>query len=235
MAGVLIGKALLHQLNHPTLWARIANRIANLAKKIFYDVKGDEVKQSLLEANQLASQIAQGFISPHFTGTVQNALKVKETRYSAFFVEKQLFNDVFQRLAACAKALRPLNYKRAKALEDVMKNLKALNATQKAEINMITEELNRQQCMEGIAEGMVTALQELTSLQGELSKIDMKYFETKSQEYARTIREAITLVNTLSQLYKDVSSHVYFVEQSKVGIPYEQLRQIRIVTKDGIE
>lgn len=58
LAGVLIGKALLKELNNTSVWARLANRIANLAKRIFYSLKGDEIKLAVLEANKQAANIA---------------------------------------------------------------------------------------------------------------------------------------------------------------------------------
>lgn len=106
VAGVLVGRALQNKVDNKMAWQRLANRIAFMAKKIFYSIKGDEVRAAMLQAEKIARQIAEGFMSPNFEGSVDLALETQETLYNA----KPSYNvvtyrKVNQRLRKLAKEL----------------------------------------------------------------------------------------------------------------------------------
>lgn len=83
VAGTLVGRALENEVENRTPWQRLANRIASKAKRIFATIKGDEIMRASIEAKDIASKIAEGFISPNFSGNINNALNTKETLYNA--------------------------------------------------------------------------------------------------------------------------------------------------------
>jgi len=83
LAGALIGKALLGEIDKQAPWQTLLNRLIDYAKTIFAKLKGDRVLQAKIESNQIADRIARGFMSPNFTGSVEEAVNVKETLYSA--------------------------------------------------------------------------------------------------------------------------------------------------------
>ena len=83
VAGVLVGRALQDKVDNKMAWQKLANRIATLAKKIFYTISGNEVMLATTQAQEIARQIAEGFASPDFNGDVETAVNMRETLYSA--------------------------------------------------------------------------------------------------------------------------------------------------------
>ena len=83
VAGTLVGKALENEVENRTPWQRLANRVASKAKRIFATIKGDDIMKASIEAKDIANKIAEGFMSPNFSGNINNALNTKETLYHA--------------------------------------------------------------------------------------------------------------------------------------------------------
>ena len=83
VAGMLVGQALQGKIDDKMAWQKLAQRIATFCKKVFYNLKGDDIKLSILNAESTARQIAEGFVSPNFNGNVETALQTKEMLYSA--------------------------------------------------------------------------------------------------------------------------------------------------------
>lgn len=99
VAGTLIGEALLGNIDKRTPWQSLVNRIVTNAKKIFATLKGDEVMKASLEAKEIAEYVAAGFISDKFEGTVDEALSIRETLYSApVSFNVRTFRDVLGKL-----------------------------------------------------------------------------------------------------------------------------------------
>lgn len=99
VAGTLIGEALLGNIDKRTPWQSLVNRIVTNAKKIFASLKGDEVVKASLEAKEIAEYVAAGFMSDKFEGTVDEALSIRETLYSApVSFNVKTFRDVLGRL-----------------------------------------------------------------------------------------------------------------------------------------
>ena len=91
VAAVLVGRALQNKVD---------------TKKIFYTLKGDEVKSAMLQAEKTAKQIAEGFMSPNFEGKVETALETKETLYDAKpSYNIKTYREVNQRLRKLAQEL----------------------------------------------------------------------------------------------------------------------------------
>ena len=99
VAGTLIGEALLGNIDKRTPWQSLVNRIVTNAKKIFATLKGDEVVKASLEAKEIAEYVAAGFMSDKFEGTVEEALRTRETLYSApTSFNVRTFRDVLGKL-----------------------------------------------------------------------------------------------------------------------------------------
>ena len=110
VAGSLVGRALRQEIDRKAPWQRLAYRIADLAKRIFHTIKGDEVYNAVSEAKKIADQIAGGFMSSNFDGNVETALETKETLYSAKeSFNKQKYRDVVNRLNLTVARLKSVD------------------------------------------------------------------------------------------------------------------------------
>lgn len=207
LAGALVGKALLNKLEHYSIWARMANRLATIIKKTFYTIKKDEVKLAFLEANTYASQIANGFISHHFTGTVQNALNYKETRYRRKSENRALYETTISCMENLASVLKPLNAKRARNISKFLMGLKATGNLIKegTDSNTITQAIIDGKSLECIALTLDALMSELPDIQRELAQIDMNLWNMKNLEYGKTIRAAYETVHTLEMLINQLN------------------------------
>lgn len=83
IAGTLVGQAIAGNIDNRAPWQSLVNKIVNTAKRIFYTIKGDDIAKAALDAENIADMIARGFMSPNFSGSVEEALKTKETLYNA--------------------------------------------------------------------------------------------------------------------------------------------------------
>lgn len=109
-AGVAVGKALIHKLENRTVWQNIAHRIANLAKKIFATVSGNEVMKTALEVESIALDIAEGFISDNFEGSVETALETRETLFDEdLTIEVKSFRTVVESLRRLSSEMRGIS------------------------------------------------------------------------------------------------------------------------------
>ena len=99
VAGTIIGEALLGNIDKRTPWQSLVSRIVTNAKKVFATLKGDEVMKASLEAKEIAEYVAAGFMSDKFEGTVDEALSIRETLYSApVSFNVRTFRDVLGKL-----------------------------------------------------------------------------------------------------------------------------------------
>lgn len=99
VAGTLIGEALAGNIDKRTPWQSLVNRIVTNAKKVFATIKGDEIMKASLEARKIAEYVADGFMSDKFEGTVEEALRTRETLYSATTsFNVRTFRDVLGKL-----------------------------------------------------------------------------------------------------------------------------------------
>ena len=74
---------------------------------------GDDIKAAKISAQLIATKIADGFMSPNFTGTVEQALDTEETLYSkqdSFNFSK--FKDVAARMKLQAQLIKSINASR---------------------------------------------------------------------------------------------------------------------------
>lgn len=99
VAGTIVGEALAGHIDNRAPWQALMVRIVNNIKKVFATLKGDEIMKASIEAKEIAEYIAAGFMSDTFEGTVEEALKTRETLYSApVSFNVRTFRDILGKL-----------------------------------------------------------------------------------------------------------------------------------------
>lgn len=110
IAGTLVGQAIAGNIDKRAPWQSLVNRIVNTAKRIFYTIKGDDIAKAALDAENIADMIAKGFMSPNFSGSVEEALKTKETLYNApTSFNVKVFKQTVNRLKLQASEMRSIS------------------------------------------------------------------------------------------------------------------------------
>lgn len=75
-AGKLVGRQIAGEVDKRSAFANLVQRIVDMAKRIFKGfMSGNDVKKDIVSANKIAQQIAEGFMSPTFTGDVSDVLE----------------------------------------------------------------------------------------------------------------------------------------------------------------
>lgn len=109
VAGKLVGKALQRKLENNSAIKVLANRIANLAKRVFYNITGDQVRWLAAKAEQTANRIAYQFVEGDNSFSLENALRTKETRYSDDSTKnQQLYENVMDEMGRMVKTLEAI-------------------------------------------------------------------------------------------------------------------------------
>ena len=110
IAGTLVGQAIAGNIDGKAPWQTLAERIVNMAKRVFHSIKGDNIANATLEAERIADMIAKGFMSPNFTGSVEEALKTKETLYNApTTFNVKVFKQAVNRLKLQASEMKSIS------------------------------------------------------------------------------------------------------------------------------
>lgn len=98
-AGFLVGQYIMNEVDQESTLSRLAGRIVNLAKRMFYRLTLDDVSRMREEAKAIAKNIARGFMSGDNAGNIENALENREVLYSSVdSVPVSSFKDVIQQL-----------------------------------------------------------------------------------------------------------------------------------------
>lgn len=106
-AGMLVGRALIGNIDKLTTFGKIVERLKSLIKRVFSTISGNDVLNATEEAKHIADKIAAGFMSHEFTGTVEQALETKETLYNAKpSYNVQVYKDTVERLRKTVTALK---------------------------------------------------------------------------------------------------------------------------------
>ena len=109
VAGRLVGKALQRKLDNNGTINVLANRIANLAKRIFYRFTGNEVRWTEAKAEQIANKIAYGFVEGEGNYSVENAISITETMHDATLtVNQKVYRDAIDELGRMTKQLEAI-------------------------------------------------------------------------------------------------------------------------------
>lgn len=153
VAGDLVGKALTNRINKKTVWGNLADRIASLAKRVFYSIKGDKVKKARLDAERVAGQIAKGFLYPNFEGNLENALATEETLYSADYSDNvRTYKKIITQLSTAAEEFRAMGSNLASVFDSILAQVQA--DRREAAVNQNIGSLADAMAIQGIAESL---------------------------------------------------------------------------------
>lgn len=215
VAGSLVGRALRQEIDRKAPWQRLAYRIADLAKRIFHTIKGDEVYNAVSEAKKIADQIAGGFMSSNFDGNVETALETKETLYSAKqSLNKRVFREVVNRLNLATSRLKAIdNNLFATKLQAILGDVEAGRTTALANQGLMADLM----ALDGIAVAidniadMIGPGKEVNNLLDSVDFDNDAEFFSNMPTYAKKLRQvSIFLQNSiaLQQLIKDMITPV---------------------------
>ena len=210
VAGVLVGKALMNEVDNKSAWNKLANRIANLAKRIFATIKGDEVLKDILNAENIARNIARNFMSSEFEGNIDNALSIRETLYSADLnINTETYRKVINGLSNTADILKSIS-------EDVLylkvRNIRLIAGSDRlTSINMNPNNaLSNGLALDGIAEALSIILdmcgpgKEINNLLESVDFLNTSDFLNNIAENGRKLRQVHTFVMNSINLQKEV-------------------------------
>ena len=110
VAGRLVGRALQRKLDSGSPIKVLANRIANIAKRIFYRFTGNEVRWAATKAEQIANKIAYGFVEGNDSFSVENAISIVETMHHSNgpTTNQKVYRDVIDELGRMTKELEAI-------------------------------------------------------------------------------------------------------------------------------
>ena len=110
VAGRLVGRALQRKLDNGSPAKVLANRIANIAKRVFYKFTGNEVRWAAAKAEQIANKIAYGFVEGDNSFSVENAISIPETMHDArLTVNQKVYRDTIDELGRMTKQLEAIS------------------------------------------------------------------------------------------------------------------------------
>ena len=69
-AGFLVGQYIVNEIDQESILSKLAGRIVNLAKRMFYTLTLNDVENMRLEAQNIAKNIARGFMSGDNVGNI---------------------------------------------------------------------------------------------------------------------------------------------------------------------
>lgn len=110
VAGRLVGKALQRKLDNGAPYKVLANRIANLAKRVFARITGNDVRWAAAKAEQIANKIAYQFVEGSDKFSVENAINIKETMMDArLTINQKVYRDTMDELGRMVKRLEAIS------------------------------------------------------------------------------------------------------------------------------
>ena len=110
VAGRLVGKALQRKLDNNARYKVLANRIANIAKQVFYNITGNEARWIAAKAEQVANKIAYQFIEGNNKFSVENAINIEETmQHSNQTTNQKVYKQVMDEFGRMVKQLEAID------------------------------------------------------------------------------------------------------------------------------
>lgn len=207
-AGDLVGKALMDEVDKTSIVGKLASRIANMAKRIYYAIKADVIANDRLKAESLARNIARQFMTQDDFGDINNALNKKETLFSAEYnIASKTFKNVMSQISLTASKLKSMN---AQATYDRLSSLiQSASLGRVTSINMDpTSDLATILSLEGIV-SVITEFSDLAEDGGYIQRLldsidfedDLKFYENFSA-HGNSIRQAHELIRNIVQVQK---------------------------------
>lgn len=227
VAGALVGKALNNDIDQRNMLSSLLDRIVNLAKKTFAKFTGNEVLAAKVEAQEIASEIAKGFMSATFQGGVENALQTQETLYNAELSPNvKAFKTVANSVYAMARQLEAINSSLALQMGSILEEMEqsfSLNTDMDFEKVNAFNDLN---ALKGIAQCVQIMMNMMVEeIPGRLDSINFSNsltFAENQAQYGQKLRElhiftqnAIALTN---ELLKGLSGSQEFQSLTVAGV-----------------
>lgn len=230
VAGTLVGRAIAGHIDKRAPWQSLVKRIVDLAKRVFYSIKGDNISLAKLSAQNIAEQIAKGFMSPDFQGTVENALETKETLFSAndsFNVKK--FKEIAARMRLQAIEMRAIS-------GDLFDKFNALAAQVESKVSSLNAGINSDvMALEGIAEAVVLMsdlmVNEIPSTLDSIDFDNISDFATNMPRNGKALRMVRTYARNAKALVDIITSATPRITDAKKLIG--DVRDIRVIDSTG--
>jgi hypothetical protein len=198
VAGYLVGRAINGEIDKRSSWQNLVGRIVNQIKRVFNNITGNEIANARLEATRTADAIAQGFMSPGFQGTVENALETQETLYSARdSVNVATFKSVLNVLKQQASEMSAIDkslYGKYSLLEGQVEAGRV-----SSQPSIFADHI----AVDGITEAMDLMVDSIPEMINKLNKVDFNVASI-TPENAALLREVATFVSNAQALIKIV-------------------------------
>ena len=195
-AGYLVGEALKKEIDNDGVVGRLINRIVGIAKRVFYKLKGDDIAYLKSQVESLAYEIANGAINDKFEVSVDNALKTKETLYSAPDTKKvEKFKEIVKKLQTQVLQVKAFDYRASKRYQELHDYV----ATGKILGNNPSSILGDMLAYEGLVNLLTALPNELISISDRVASIDINYSGIDSK-VASTLRQARILLDNTYQI-----------------------------------
>lgn len=219
VAGALVGKALLNQLGNNTVFGRLANRIATIAKKVFYSIKADDIQLSKIKAQQMAERIAKDYVSREFEGTVENAIDTLETLYNQeYSYNVQTYKKVVVQLKSAINELKAMNSTLASKIGSI---LTLTQLGRESTINSNMDLLADRVSLEGLAEAAELIIDIMTEeMPNLLNSVDFQNtldFATNLTRNGHALREAHLVTHRCIKIAEIISDAL--TADPETGIP----------------
>lgn len=198
VAGYLVGKAINGEIDKRASWQSLIGRIVDTIKRVFNTITGNEIANAKLDAIRTADAIAQGFMSPGFQGTVENALETQETLFSAKdSVNVTTFKSILNILRSQTEEMRAID----KSLYNKYNQL--AGQVEAGRISNSPSLFADLIAVDGITEAMDLMVDTVPEMINKLNKVDFNVANI-TPENAALLREVGTFVTNAQALIKIV-------------------------------
>lgn len=210
-AGHLVGKAIMDEVDKSTPWGRLADRIVSLAKRVFNTLRMNDVAKATTEAEEIARKIARDFMSENTEGSIDNALEIRETLYSAnSSLNTKVFRTVVNNLSLTAAKLKAISNDALTAKVNAI-----LGVTESGRMTSINAASNTtfsdNMALDGIAEAlsmvsdMIGQGKEINNLLDSVDFLNTADFYNNMSENGRKLRQVHTFMNASLNLQRLVT------------------------------
>lgn len=213
-AGYLVGKAIMDEVDKTTSWGRLAHKVLNLAKRIFNTFKGDDIANAVIKAEATARKIARDFMLEEGEGSIENALKIKETLYSAeSSLNTRTYRDVVNKLSLAITELKTVSNKNLqKKMEAILGNVESGRST--TVNNNPNSSITDAIALEGITEAaslicdMLGQGKEINNLLDSVDFLNTADFYGNMAENGRKLRQVHIFVTAALNLQQLIASSI---------------------------
>lgn len=221
VAGTLVGRAFMDEVDRDTPWNKLAMRVADLAKRIYATIKKDDVLKASIEANEIARNIARGFMSSDHQGDVEEALKIRETLYSSTnSLNTKKFREVINGLSKTVSQLKAISND---VLADKVNAI--LGVAESGRLNTINatpnSSLSDGMALDGIAEALSMMLdmvgdgKEINNLLDSVDFLNTSDFMSNMASNGRKLRQVHVFATNSIALQKSITEAIKMLPGKK--------------------